>query len=141
MKIFEHLEGLASSDVGITKTVLSIIKLETRLAGLTVYPLIINICMVLIVLMTIWVSLMCLIGFFISHAFESPLIALSSVLGLNVFLLIILLFYLNYNLKNMSFEKSRAYFSAIGKDEHDKLSEKSDSPNRQDGRRIKRSRR
>ena len=141
MKIFEHLEGLASSYVGVTKTVLSIIKLETRLAGLTVYPLIINTCMVLIVLMTIWVSLMCLIGFLILHAFGNPLMAMSCVLALNIALLIILLFYLNYNLKNMSFEKSRAYFSAIGKDEHDKLTKKSDSPDRQDGRRIKRSRR
>ena len=141
MKIFEHLEGLASSYVGVTKTVLSIIKLETRLAGLTVYPLIINTCMVLIVLMTIWVSLMCLIGFLILHAFGNPLMAMSCVLALNIALLLILHFYLNYNLKNMSFEKSRAYFSAIGKDEHDKLTKKSDSPDRQDGRRIKRSRR
>lgn len=139
MKLFEHIEGLASGYVGITKTVLSIIKLETRLAGLTVYPLILNICMLLIVLMTVWISVMGLIGYFVALAFGNALIVISSILAINIVLLIILLFYLKYNLKNMSFEKTRAYFSAIGKNEYDKLTKTGDSPDRKDGRRIKRS--
>lgn len=138
MKILDHIEGLASSYMGVTKTVLSIIKLETRLAGLTIYPLILNICMLLIVLMTVWVSIMALIGYFMALAFGSTLIAISSILSINIVLLVILLFYLKYNLKNMSFEKTRAYFSAMGKNEHDKLTQTSDSPARHARRRIKR---
>ncbi len=137
MKIFEQIEGLASDCLGIVKTVISIAKLETRLAGLSVYPLLLNIGMLLIVLMTIWMSAMLGLGYFFTLTFGSAVMALIFVLLINVGFFILLLSYLKFNLKNMSFEKTREYFSKKRENENDKLKKTSHCSNCNDGKKIK----
>ncbi len=121
MKILDHIEGLVSGKMAIFKMAIKIIQLEARLAGLSVFPLLLNLCMLLIVLMTGWLVTMVVIGYGVTLVYPSFLVAILSVLVLNVVLLGILLLYLSYNLKKMSFEKTREFFSHRTSDEHDKL--------------------
>ena len=121
MNVFEHLEGFVSGKLSIIKTVVSLIQLETRLAGLSVYPLLLNLCMLFIVLMAVWLSTMLLLGYLFLFLFDNTFAAILFILFLNVVLLVLLLKYLMFNLKKMSFEKTRAYFSNKESSEHDKL--------------------
>ena len=111
MAVLEQIEDLVSTKLAIIKTIFSIIKLETRLAGLSIFPLLMNICLFLIVLMGVWILLSLLAGYGILIIFQNVLISLLSVLFVNLIVLLILVKYLNYNLRNMSFEKTRAYLT------------------------------
>lgn len=137
MNIFEHIDGLVSGKLAILRMVLDIVKLETRLAGLSVYPLLLNLSMLLIVLMTTWLVSMVLMGYGLLLAFESFVVAILSVLVLNVVLLGILLNYLSFNLKKMSFEKTREYFSEKAGNEHDKLEKTNNCEVGSDRKKIK----
>lgn len=109
MKIIEEIEGLVSSKLAVMKTMMSIIKLETRLAGLSIFPLLLNVCMLLIVLMTLWASTMTLLGYFLIVTFDNPMLAIGSIVLLNLAIILGLSKYLAFNLKQMSFEKTREY--------------------------------
>lgn len=111
MQILEDIEGLVSNKIEVFKTILTIVKLETRLAGLSIYPLIFNIAMILVVLITVWSSLMVLMGHSLMYWFSSFILGVLGVLGLNLLIAWGLFQYLSFNLKNMSFEKTRAYFN------------------------------
>lgn len=124
IKIIEHIEGLISSKFALFKTTLSIIKLEARLAGMTVYPLLLNLCFLFVVLITLWLSVIILIGYYSFLFFGTILLGIVSVLLLNLCLFFGLLKFLTYNLNNMSFEKTRACLSFKEGDEHDKLKKK-----------------
>jgi len=137
MKILEHIEGLVSGKVAIFKMVMEIAKLETRLAGLSVYPLLINLSMLLIVLMATWLVTMVLMGYGLLLSFGSPVVAILSVLVLNMVLLGFLLNYLSFNLKKMSFEKTREFFSHTASDEHDQLEKTANYETGSDGKKIK----
>jgi len=116
MNLLEQIEGLVSGKIEIIKTLISLIKLETRLAGLSVYPLLLNLVTMLIVLMTLWFSSMVLLGYFLMMLFASFMTAILSVLLINLLLLILLNYLFAANLHKMSFEKTRNYF--LGKEEH-----------------------
>ena len=121
MKLLEQMEGFVSDSLGMIKTVVSIIKLETRLTVLSVYPLLLTVCMLLIVVTTIWFSTMLLLGYFFTLFFESAMMAIGSVLLLNGVLFVVLITYLKFNLRQMSFEKTRACFSKKEEHEDDEL--------------------
>lgn len=137
MKLFEHIEGLVSGKLSIIKMGIEIIKLETRLAGLSVFPLLINIILLLIVLMTTWLVGMGLAGYGLFVAFKSIAIATLSVFFLNIGLLAVLLSYLSFNLKNMSFEKTREYFSNKMDNDYDKLQKANNRAAASDRKKIK----
>lgn len=111
MQILEDIEGLVSNRIEVFKTILTIVKLETRLAGLSIYPLIFNIAMILVVLMTVWSSVMILMGHSLMYWYSSFMLGVLGVLSLNLLIAWGLFKYLTFNLKNMSFEKTRAYFN------------------------------
>lgn len=137
MKILEHIEGLVSGKLAIVKMVMQMVKLEARLAGLSVYPLLINLCMLLIVLMTTWLAATVLMGYGLLLAFERPVVAILSVLVLNIVLLGVLLNYLSFNLRKMSFEKTREFFSNTAGNEHDKLEKTANHETGSDREKIK----
>lgn len=112
MQAFKALEGLASNKLEEMKSFISMIKLEAKLAGLSVFPLIVNVCMLFVILITIWLTAMCMLGFAVIWAYDSTIIGLASVLLFNTILLGLLFIYLNFNLKKMSFEKTRKYLGA-----------------------------
>lgn len=121
MKLFDQIEGFASSFFSTISALFSIIKLEARLAGLSVYPLLLNLCMLFIVLMTIWLSSMVLMVYYLIIVSGSLVMAIGMMTLLNIGLFLLLLKYMQFNLRNMSFVKSRAYFSKKGTDEHEQL--------------------
>ncbi len=137
MNPFEHLEGLVSGKLSIIKMVVDIAKLEARLAGLSIYPLLLTLCLLLIVLMSTWLAAMLLVGYGIKLALHNSIWAISSVLLINMSVLILLLNYLLFNLKKMSFEKTRAYFSEKESDHHEKLEKTSDRKDSDNGKEIK----
>jgi hypothetical protein len=109
MRILEELAGLLAEKLDTMKSIVAIVQLETRLARLSVYPLILNICMLLIISMGMWLSTMTLLGYFALLAFNNMIGAILSIMMLNVVFFLGLLKYLSFNLKNMSFTKTRAY--------------------------------
>ncbi len=112
MRILDELEGLVSSQWGVIKAGLSLTKLEAKLAGLSVYPLLINWCLLLVCLTSVWLSAMGLLGYGLMWASDNVLVAIAGVFLFNILAFGILLQYLFFNLKKMSFEKTRAYLSA-----------------------------
>ena len=136
MKIVEEIEGFFSSKLGVIKAVITIIKLETRLAGLSVFPLLLTMCMLFVVLIATWLSSLLLLGYFAKLMFDNIILAIVAVLLLNVGLFLGLLKYLAFNLKKMSFEKTRAYISNKESNEHDKQEKTINRSNSNDGKDI-----
>lgn len=118
MTVIEEIESLVSSKIGAIKTMIDIVKLETRLAGLSIYPLILNVCMLFVVLITVWLSLMGTTFFILDSFVHNPIISILGVLGLNVLLLLGLLKYLSFNLRKMGFEKTREYILKMRVNNH-----------------------
>ncbi|BCA95391.1 hypothetical protein TUM19329_17520 [Legionella antarctica] len=138
IKILDEIEGLVSGKLSSLKTILSIFKLEARLAGLSVYPLMLNLCLIFVVLITIWLSGMLLIGYFAALFWGTFLLAVCLILTLNIILFVGLLSYLSYNLNNMSFEKTRASLSSKEYNENGKLKKKINRRNNSAGKDIAR---
>lgn len=136
IKILEQIEGLVSSKFETFRTILSIFKLEAKLAGLSVYPLLLNTCMIFVVLITVWLSAMFLIGYFAVLYWGTLLLAISAILFFNLILLLGLLKYLIYNLRSMSFEKTRAYLSPQESSEDGKLQKTINRRNYKAGKNI-----
>lgn len=114
MKLKEQLEGLLVDGFSIVKTLLAILTLEIKLARLSVYPLLLNLVLLLVILLSLWFLVMVTVGYLLMGYLESLGLALLSVISLQLILLFCLLQYLKYNLKNIGFEKTRAYFSKEG---------------------------
>ena len=111
MSLFVDIESLVSAKLDVMKTAVSILKLETRLAGLSVYPLLLNLCLLLIGLMGVWTSTMIAIGYMLTLLIPNILGCIGIVVLLNTGVVFGLLRYLSFNLKNMSFEKTRQYLA------------------------------
>ncbi|KTD09086.1 hypothetical protein Lgra_2321 [Legionella gratiana] len=133
MDALKQLEALIAAKVSIIRTVLSLFRLEAKLAGLSVFPLLLNVCMLLVIFITVWLTTMFLLGYFVALAFNSFLLALFVIFLLNVGLLLGLTKYLSYNLSNMSFQKTREYFSQNQSAEHEKLKKTDHCTNCSDG--------
>jgi hypothetical protein len=130
MKFFEELESYFSGQFNSLKMLFTLIKLEAKLAGLSVAPLIITLCMLFVILITFWASLMVLVGYFIFTQFNSFWLAICSTLLLNLLVLCFLLKYFIYNLKAMSFEKTRRYLNTQESIEHERLKKTTDCANK-----------
>jgi hypothetical protein len=109
MNFFEHLQGLFSSRIDIAKGIWTLIKLEARLAGLAIFPLLINIGLLIALILTTWSAVLLLVGYFITLAFNgSVLLGMISVLILNSITLLLVFKRLSTSIRDMSFEKTRA---------------------------------
>lgn len=137
MKIIEELEGLVFGKIAIFKMVIELVKLETRLAGLSVFPLLINLSLLLIIAMSTWAIMMFLIGYGLFIAFANLLLASVLVFLLNLITLVMLLNYLSFNLKKMSFEKTRAFLSTKVEDDHGRFEKKDHHTVGNDRKKIK----
>lgn len=111
MRLLEDIEGLVTAKIAVLQTCVSLFKLEANLASLSIYPLLLNMCMILIVLTTTWGSATLLLGYAIFLVVDNLLLSMGIVLLLNLILMGGLLKYLSYNLKKMSFEKTREFIS------------------------------
>jgi len=117
MKPLDELENFASSKWGVATSLFSLIKLEARLAGLSIVPLLLNLFMLFIVLITVWLAAMVLLGYGVMQFSNNGFIAISSILLINIVVFALLIKFVLSNLKNMSFEKTRNYFSRNQEDD------------------------
>lgn len=136
MRFIEELEGLVSSQVGVIKTCLSLTKLEARLAGLSLFPLLVNLCMLLVCLTLVWLTAMSMLTYVLMQALDNVLLALACVFLFNIVLVGLLCKYLLFNLKNMSFEKTRAYLSGSREAKVDELKNTGDDGNSSYGKKT-----
>lgn len=107
MKLLNHFEGFISGNIKVVSTFFSLIKLEAKLAGLTVLPLLFNLCMLFVVLMTVWISAMGLLGLSVNLLIKNAIASVSLILFVNLVLLFILKKSLVSNLNKMTFVKTR----------------------------------
>ena len=122
MRILKEIEGLVSSNLAVVKAIVSLFKMETRLAILSIPPLLLSVFMLMMVFVTAWLSTLLFIGYFVMLASSSIIVANGSVLLFNIVLFFCLLKYLAFNLKHMRFEKTRQSIStkrAPDDDEHE----------------------
>lgn len=117
MNIIEEIEKLVFNKIGVFKSLYSLIKHEAKLAGLSVVPLAITLFCLFIVLMSSWLVVTVLLGYCIYLIADNSLISILLVFLFNISILFVLTKYLVFNLKNMSFEKTREYFSKGDEDE------------------------
>lgn len=136
IKILEHLEGYISEHVHMAKTLLSLIKCEAKLAGQSIVPLVLTSCVLMVILGTVWLSAMILAGYYLLVLSGSFAVACSIILALNVLILLILIKYLSYTVKNMSFVNTREFFSQNERNDHE-LTKKDESRDTVDNRAIK----
>ncbi len=109
MPVLDELQGLVTNKLGEMKSFYALLKLEAKLAGLSVFPLILNVCLLFVILLSFWITSMCMLGYGVMIAYNNLFIALSAVFLTHVVFFALLLFYLNFNIKKMSFEKTRHY--------------------------------
>lgn len=115
MNLLIDIENLVSAKLDVVKTAVSILKLETRLAGLSVYPLLLNLCFLLVGLVGMWTTAMLALGYILELWIHNILLSLVTVLALQIMIIFGLLKYLSFNLNNMSFSRTRQF---IAKKEH-----------------------
>lgn len=118
MQFFDELEGLVSNQLGVIKTCLTMTKLEARLAGLSIAPLLVCVCLLFIGCISVWLSGITLLGYALILATNNIMIALVSIFVANILMLGIVYNRMRRNLRNMSFEKTRAFLSQ-GRESHE----------------------
>ena len=85
MKLLKELDSYISSQFSSIKALLSLFKLEAKLAGLTVFPLLINLCMLFVILISFWLSIMAFFIYFIFIQLHDFLIAFSIISGFGAY--------------------------------------------------------
>lgn len=111
MKIIEDLGELFIGKLNFLKALATLIRLEGRLAMLSILPLLFSLFALGMIVSTLWATCMLGIGYYITWIFSTVAYGFLSVLFLNIILFFILYKYLLYNIKQMSFEKTKHYFS------------------------------
>jgi len=107
MKFFEHFKGLISSKTDYAKGIYALFKLEAKLAELNFLPFLFGLIVLLALTITIWLTLMVLIGYVIIHLTKQPLTAMITILLLNLALTFYFINDVKQRLKQMSFARTR----------------------------------
>ncbi|MGQ3892116.1 hypothetical protein [Legionella sp. CNM-4043-24] len=107
MSVLDDLDGYVTGRLAVLKTIIALVRLESRLAGLSIFPLLLTICLLLVVMMSLWASSMLLLGYSIMQFSHSLLLSVLCVTVFNLLTVLALAKYLLFNLQQMSFEKTR----------------------------------
>lgn len=121
MKLLNELDAYISSQFNAVKALLTLFKLEAKLAGRSIVPLLINLCFLTIISISFWLSLMIFSGYLIFLYLANLWITLALICVFNLVLLVLLISYLSFNLKMMSFKRTRHYFHSQESTDHEKL--------------------
>jgi cobalamin biosynthesis protein CobD/CbiB len=120
MKFIDNLEGLVTSKLAITKTIWTLFKLETKLAGLGLYGLLVNVCAIIALSIVACSSILVLIGYLVTLLTGSILAGILVVMVLTIGSLIYTVQRIPLNLQQLSFEKTRASLTSHSiRDTHD----------------------
>jgi hypothetical protein len=123
MKFINHLEGLLVSKYTIAKALLTLFKLEAKLAGLNIAPLLISIGAITALCFSGWLLLVMLIAYPIMLLLN-PFVALFIIFALNVLALGFAVKSLMLCVKQMSFEKTRALLTQYQPKESHELTQR-----------------
>lgn len=107
MKVLSHLEGFISENIKVAKTFISLVKLEARLAGLSIFPLLLNLCMLIVITFGVWLSAMLLLQYFLQLWLGNYITSISLVFLFNLIIFFTLIKNVSLYLKRMSFAKTR----------------------------------
>ena len=113
MNFLDELEGLITNKLGAIKTLISMTKLEGRLAGLSILPFMLCAIFLFTIVLSTWLTLTGLIGYLAWLYLGKVIWSFAAVLLFNLILLSILKKYLLVTLRKMSFEKTRKYFEMV----------------------------
>lgn len=108
MKFFEHVKGFFSNKTEYSKGLYALFKLEAKLAGLNLLPFLVGLIVLLALAITVWLTLMILIGYVIILLSKQPLTAIISILVLNLALALYLIHDMKQRLQQMSFARTRS---------------------------------
>lgn len=127
MNPLEEFSSLIGSKAKVLQALLQLFKLESRLSGLKLMSVLLNLVMMLVIAFTIYLSSMFLVGYGVYLYFNSLILTFVAILILNAIVFKILLSCLSTNLKLMSFEKTRKFLSGSENDEENKKLTSDDS--------------
>ena len=113
MNFLDELEGLITNKFGAIKTLISMTKLEGRLAGLSILPFVLCTIFLMTIALSTWLTLNALMGYLAWLYFGKVIWSFAAVLLFNLIVLSILKKYLLVTLRKMSFEKTRKYFEMV----------------------------
>lgn len=122
MEFLEQFKNLVSGYFDLGKTFVSLVKLEARLAGLTLVPLLLNLVLLLVIGLSGWLCAMSLIHYLFYSLTGGFLSATALVLVCNLLVFILLIKRLERNIKNMSFEKTREFLSTTERSDYESTS-------------------
>lgn len=111
IKHIEALEGFITSQVSVLKSLVTLAKLEASLARISIYPFMLTLCAIIAVTLTAWITTMAFLGYLIAWKFKSVLIGMCVIWCINLMMLCLLLKYAKFNLRNMSFIKTRTHLN------------------------------
>ena len=99
MRLFEEVEGLVFAKLKTIQATIKLVKLEAKLARLSIYPLLLNVVLLGLTSITIWLLCMLLIGYGATFLFQSIAAGLGLLLVINLGFLFGLFHYLKFNLR------------------------------------------
>lgn len=112
MGAFDSLKAYGSAWFQLMKDHFDLFLLETRLAKLSILPLISCSVLCFFLFFTLWITFLILIGYLIFLFNFNLLVALLSVFAFNALLLLIAVRYAKSFYKNLRFEKTREHWKA-----------------------------
>jgi hypothetical protein len=123
MKLIEDVEQFIESQLNSVRMLFDLVRLEAKLARMTLVPLVINFCLILVSIIMLWLSAMGLVGYVLIRLSNPIWLTLIIILILNFSLLFGLLRYLTFNLTALSFSQTRRHLTKQGTS-HDGLEKK-----------------
>lgn len=109
------MKGLITNQLGLIRACLSVTTLEAKLAVNSVLPLLVTVFLLFICILSTWFTVLVLIAYSLMQMVHSVLLVLVSMIGLHGIVLVILWYCFRFNLKQLSFQKTRAYFKGAWK--------------------------
>ncbi len=119
MKFIEHFRGLFANKTEYAKGMYALFKLEAKLAGLNIVPLLVGIVLLLVLGITIWLTLMFLLGYLLIILTKQPATAIIIVLLVNSGLAFYIIRDIKRRLLQMSFARTRDCLRTPEKDEYE----------------------
>lgn len=107
MKLTGHFAGLISSRFAVVRDLFSLIMLEARLAGASLMPLLILLCIFFVLFMSFWLILIGLISYIFWILLGDILLVINIIFLLNLLLLFVILKSIKIRANRISFAKTR----------------------------------
>lgn len=107
MKFLAHLEGYLSSRVEIANKLLTLFKLEAKLAELNAFPFLIGIVLLIPLLLTLWLLIMVILGYLVFVMAAKLWVSFLVLLAIHVLMLWIIISDLKRRIRQMSFVRTR----------------------------------